>query len=200
VPTDPDFLQSLKKAAAALRNAGIPFLLGGGIAIWAHGGTESDHDIDFMIRPQDKERAFQALADAGMRPEKPPEHWLYKVYDGDWMIDLIFNPAGLEMTDELVARGEEMEVKAMTMRVMRPDDVLVTKLMAMNEHTMNFESCIEIARALREKIDWSYVRERTGASPFARAFFEIVEGLEIVPSARAAFASRPPAGRLRAAD
>ncbi len=177
---DPDFLQTLKRAAAALRDAEIPFLLGGGLAIWAHGGTESDHDIDFMLKPDDAERALQALAEAGMRTERPPEHWLYKAFDRDWMIDLIFYPAGLDVDEALLARTDEMEVKAMSMRVMRPDDVLVTKLMAMNEHTMNFESCLEIARSLREKIDWDYVRSRTGSSPFARAFFEIVEGLEIV--------------------
>src|SRR5205823_14744939 len=80
----------------------------------------------------------------------------------------------------LVGRGAEIEVKAMAMRVMRPDDVLLTKLMAMNEHAMNYESCLEIARALREKIDWDYVRKASAASPFARAFFELVDGLGIV--------------------
>ena len=74
------------------------------------------------------------------------------------MVDLIFNPAGLDITDEVLERGEEREVEAMTMRVMRPEDLLVTKLMAMTEHTLNYRSCLEIARALREQIDWEDVR------------------------------------------
>jgi hypothetical protein len=176
---DPDFVLTLKKAAAALRDAGIPYLLAGGFAVWAHGGSESDHDIDFLVRPQDAEQALDALADAGLRPERPPEQWLYKAYDGEILVDMIFAPAGLAVTDELIARGNELEVQALLMRVMRPDDVLVTKLMAMTEHAMNYESCLEIARSLREQIDWDYVRSGTAESPFARAFFELVDGLEI---------------------
>jgi hypothetical protein len=179
VAQDPPFLTSLKKAAAALRDAEIPFILAGGLAIWAHGGNESDHDIDFMVKPEDAERALEACAEAGLRPERPPEEWLFKAHDGEWTIDLIFNPAGLPVTDRLIDRAPAMEVQAMTMRVMRPDDVLVTKLMAMTEHSLGYEACLEIARQLREQIDWSYVRETTRDSPFARAFFELVDGLEI---------------------
>ena len=180
---DPDFVRSLKKAAAALRDAGIPYLLGGGFAIWAHGGSETDHDIDFVIRPQDADHALETLVEAGLRAEQPPEEWLYKAYDGDILVDLIFAPAGLEVTDELIERGNELEVQAQLMPVMRPDDVLVTKLMAMTEHALSYESCLEIARSLREQIDWDYVRRRTADSPFARAFFELVDGLEIAPKA-----------------
>ena len=39
---------------------------------------------------------------------------------------------------------------------------------------------LKIARTLREQVDWEEVRERTAESPFARAFFTLVEGLEIV--------------------
>ena len=54
-------LDTLKRAGAALRDAEIPFALGGGIAIWAHGGPETEHDLDFFVKPEDAERALQAL-------------------------------------------------------------------------------------------------------------------------------------------
>jgi predicted nucleotidyltransferase len=171
---------TLKRAAAALRDAGVPFLVAGGVASWVRGGPSTDHDLDFIVRPADAEQALAVLVEAGLRPERPPEEWLLKAYDGDVMVDLIFHPAGLEITDEVIARGEEIEVDAMTMRVMRPEDLLVTKLMAMTEHSMNYRSCLEIARALREQIDWSDVRRRTSASPFGRAFFVIGEGLGVI--------------------
>ena len=96
------------------------------------------------------------------------------------MVDVIFRPAGLEITDEVIERSEDLEVHAMTMRVMRPEDLLVTKLMAMTEHSINYRSCLEIDRALREQIDWDDVRGRTGGSPCGRAFFVIADGLGIV--------------------
>jgi hypothetical protein len=173
---------TLKRAAAALRDAGIPFLVAGGAASWVRGGPPTDHDIDFLVKPEDAERALATLVEEGMRPERPPEEWLFKAYDGNVMIDLIFRPAGLEITDDVIARSDEREVEAMTMRVMRPEDLLVTKLMAMTEHTINYRSCLEIARALREQIDWADVRRRTECSPFGRAFFVITEGLGIAES------------------
>ena len=171
---------TLKKAAAALRDAGIPFLVAGGVASWVRGGPATDHDLDFLVKPEDADRALNALGEMGMRTERPPEEWLYKAHDGDVLVDLIFNPAGLNVDDELIARGEEREVEAMTMRVMRPEDLLVSKIMAMTEHSINYRSCLEIARSLREQIDWDDVRRRTESSPYGRAFFVIAEGLEIV--------------------
>jgi hypothetical protein len=171
---------TLKKAAAALRDAGIPYLVAGGVASWVRGGPSTDHDLDFLIKPVDADRALDTLADVGLRPEKPPEEWLFKAWDGDVLVDLIFCPAGLDVDDELIERGEEREVEAMTMRVLSAEDLLVSKLMAMTEHSINYRSCLEIARALREQIDFGDVRRRTEGSPFGRAFFVIAEGLEIV--------------------
>jgi Uncharacterised nucleotidyltransferase len=176
-----DLEATLKKSAAALREAGVPFLLGGSLASWARGGPETRHDLDLMLKREDVDRALQALTEAGMRPEDPPEEWLVKAWDGDVLVDLIFWPKGLPIDDDVIARGEEMSVLSMEMRVMAMEDVLVTKLMAITEHHLRYEGLLSMARALREQIDWAAVRARTGSSPFARAFFVLLEGLEILP-------------------
>ena len=181
---EPDFKaieHALKRSAAALRDADVPFLLGGSLASWARGGPETRHDLDLMIRPEDAEVGLQALVDAGMRAEDPPEEWLVKAWDGDVLVDLIFGPKGLPMTDEVIARGEQMSVLGMEISVMALEDVLTTKLMALSEHALRYESLLQISRALREQVDWATVRERTASSPFARAFFVLAEGLEILP-------------------
>ena len=191
-----DLEDALKKSAAALRDADVPFLLGGSLASWARGGPETHHDLDLMIRPQDAERALAALADAGMRADDPPEEWLVKAWDGDVLVDLIFEPKGLPMTDEVIARGEAMSVLGMEMRVMALEDVLVTKLMALSEHSLRYESLLPIARALREQVDWADVRTRTAESPWARAFFVMLEGLGILPEARQSTGGHEPRVRV----
>src|SRR5690349_16612261 len=108
-----DIEQALKKSGAALREAGIPFLLGGSLASWARGGPETRHDLDLMIKPEDVDAAVQALQAAGLRPEDPPEEWLVKAWDGGVLVDLIFAPKGMEMTDEVLARGEVLSVLGM---------------------------------------------------------------------------------------
>jgi predicted nucleotidyltransferase len=174
---------TLKKAAAALREADVPFLLGGSLASWARGGPETRHDLDLMIKHEDAERALDALVQTGMRPERPPENWLLKAWDGDVLIDLIFWPSGMAVDDEVLARGEELSVLGMEMQVMALEDVLVTKLRALTEHNLRYESLLAISRALREQVDWAQVRRRTQDSPYARAFFVLLEGLDIIEPA-----------------
>jgi len=173
---------SLKKTVAALREAQVPFLLGGSLAVWARGGPETQHDLDFIIKAEDADRALAVLADAGMRPEKPPEEWLHKAWDGDILIDLIFAPRGLEVTDEVIERGDLLHVIGITIPVMSIEDVLATKLMALHEHQLDYTSLLRIARAVREQIDWPALRARTAGSPYAAAFFVMCEELELVPS------------------
>ena len=176
-------LESCKKAAAALREAEIPFILGGGLAAWARGGPGSGHDVDFLVKPEDAERGLEVLERAGMRPEKPPEGWLFKAYDGDILVDLIFEPATGPVTDDMVERAEQLEVLSQTMPVMALEDVMVTKLLALDEQKLDYEPAIEITRTVREQIDWNAVRERTRESPYAKAFFTLAEELELIPRA-----------------
>ena len=173
---------SLKRVVAALRDSGVPFLLGGSLAAWARGGPQTRHDLDFIVKPEDAERALQALEQAGMRAERPPEEWLYKACDGEVLIDVIFEPRGLDVTDEVIERGEVLHVLGISIPVMAIEDVLATKLKALDEHELDYTSLLEIARSLREQIDWPALRRRTAGHPYSAAFFTLVEELDIVPA------------------
>jgi hypothetical protein len=194
-----ELLEVLKKAAAVLRDADVPFLLGGGLAAWARGGPETEHDLDLMVRPEDAERALEALAGAGLQTARPPEGWLFKAWDGEILIDLIFCPSGGEVDDQMLGRAEELDVHAVPMRVMALEDVMVTKLLSMREHEVDYDGVLEIGRALREQIDWDAVRARTDHSPYARTFFFLLEELGVLqPTAQRPRALRPvPSERLQ---
>jgi putative nucleotidyltransferase-like protein len=173
--------QSLRRATAALRDAGVPFMLGGSVACWARGGPRSQNDVDLVVPPDDAESALAALEQAGMRTERPPEEWLYKAYDGDVMIDVIFQPTGMpRVTRELIEEAEVMSVLAIAMPVMSLEDVLASKLLSLSEQRLDYAPVVEIARALREKIDWPSLMERTSESPYARAFFSLLRELEVL--------------------
>ena len=172
-----ELVAAAKRAAAALREAGIPFLLAGGLAAWVRGGPATEHDVDFVLRPADAERALEVLAAAGLRTERPPEEWLYKAYDGDIMIDLIFGPEGPPVDDAMFERADELAMQAVTVPVMQVDDILISKLMALTEHHLDYDSLLELARPLREQIDWERVRVETASSTYARAFFTLADGL-----------------------
>jgi hypothetical protein len=161
-----DLVATMKRAAAVLRDTDVPFMLGGGLAAWARGGPRTDHDVDFFVREEDAERALDALAAAGLRPEKPPEEWLLKAYDGDVLVDLIFRPSGGPVDEAFFERATNLEVLGHDLPVASIDDVFATKLLALTEQEPDFGQVLQLARALREQIDW--------------AFFTLVEELGIV--------------------
>lgn len=181
----PDLIETMKRAAALLRDAEIPYMLGGGLASWARGGPPTEHDVDFFVHPEDAERALDALVQAGMRPDRPPEGWLLKAWDGEILVDLIYSPAGGDIDEGFFERADHIEVAAQRLPVASLGDVLATKLLALNEQDSNMASVLEMARSLREQIDWDFVRRQTESSPFARAFFTLVEELGIVERSRA---------------
>jgi predicted nucleotidyltransferase len=186
VATDQDrefdrLLAAMKEAAGQLNDAGIPFVLGGGLACWARGGPKTEHDVDLLVKPEDAGRAQEALAQAGMRTERPPEGWLLKAYADDILIDLIFDPSAGPIDDDFLARADEMEVHAMRLKVAPLEEVITEKILVLSEQRPDFSSVLELARALREQVDWDEVRERTKDSPFGHAYFTLLDELEILP-------------------
>src|SRR5207253_10761658 len=107
------------------------------------------------------------------------EGWLYKAWHPNGtMIDLIFSPAGGPITTERIEESPLIEVAALRVHVQPLEELMATKLLALTEQEPDFGSLLELARALREQIDWEAVRARTEASPFAKAFFTLVEELD----------------------
>jgi predicted nucleotidyltransferase len=182
MPSDANFstlLDAMKRAAATLRDNEIPFALAGGLAVYARGGTETAHDVDFVLHRDDAERALALLADAGFRCVRPPEGWLFKVFDDDEsMIDLIFAPNNQpDAVGEILERADELEVYAITLKVMSVTDVLASKLLALKEHEVDYDSVLEVARSCREQVDWDILHARTDANPYAKAFFTLADEL-----------------------
>jgi hypothetical protein len=68
--------------------------------------------------------------------------------------------------------------------VMSLEDVLVTKLLALDEQTLDYRSLLQIARPVQEQVNWEDVRARTAASAYAAAFFTLMEGLGILEARR----------------
>lgn len=176
----PPIVESLRRAAAALREADVPFVLGGSLAAWARGGPETTKDLDLLVRPEHVDAAMAVLAGAGMRVERPPEDWLCKAWDGDVMIDVIFRLTDGPVEDGVFESAEELNVASVRMPVMALEDMLVARLLALDDHHLDLAALVLIGRALREQVGWGEVRRRTAHSPYAAAYFALLEGLGII--------------------
>jgi hypothetical protein len=173
-------LDTLKKAATVLREAGLPFALAGGGAAYARGAALPTHDVDFVICEADADAAALAFDGSGMRVERPPEGWLIKAFDGDRMVDLIFRLAGHPDTGALLGRAEKISVAAVPMPVLSATDLVISWLSAFSEHHADFAGALTCVRPVREQVDWARVRDETAGSPFPAAFLVLLRELRIL--------------------
>jgi hypothetical protein len=180
---DEGLATTLKRVASVLKQAEIPFALGGSFAAYAHGGYSSDHDVDFLLREQDKERALEELAAVGFTVEQPPEDWLVKVFDEGRMVDLIYRPVESPVTDDTLKDIVMRPVEAINMPVLSATQLMIHKLLSYTQHYCDFATGLPLARSLREQIDWERVRRETANSPYAEVFLVLLDRLDVVPLA-----------------
>ena len=91
--------------------------------------------------------------------------------------------------DGYFERAEEIEVAAQRMPVASLADVLTTKLLALTEQEPGPLAVLELARSLREQIDWELVRDADGRTRRSRA--------RSSPSSRSSASSKRPRSRRR---
>jgi hypothetical protein len=179
-PDDGLVIGALKRAAAAMHKAGVPFALVGSAAAYARGGALPSHDVDFVLMEQDVPAAAKTLAGIGMEIVHPPEDWLVKAYDDGTLVDLIFRLSGEPVGPDLLSRAEEFDVAAIRMPVVAATDLVLSWLRAFSEHHADFAVTLTHVRPLREQVDWERVRAETAGSPFARAFLVLLEQLHVL--------------------
>ncbi|MFC7328643.1 BON domain-containing protein [Marinactinospora rubrisoli] len=179
-PETEALLTTLKRVAITLKAADVPFALSGSFAAYARGATAPDHDVDFVLLPEDVDRAAAALAGAGLRRVMVAEDWLVKVFDGTSQVDLIYRPSEHAITAPLLRRATPMKVHSIHVPVMDATDLLVMMLRAFTEHHCDYSTPLEVSRALREQVDWDRVRGETADSPYAHAFLVLLRHLTVI--------------------
>lgn len=170
---------ALRATASALKAAGVPFALAGGYALWVHGAPEPSHDVDLVVAEEDVEVAVRVLAAAGLRVERPPEDWLFKVYVGPALVDVLHRVSGRQVDAAEVAAAPEQEVLGLRLPVLPPTRVVAAKLAALAEHSCDLEPLLAVVRAVREQLDWTELTPVATSNPYAEAFLVLARRLEL---------------------
>jgi hypothetical protein len=85
-------MNQLAIIAAAAQSYGIPFLLGGGHAVIAHGFAQSTFDVDLIARQTDRDKWLQLARSAGyeLYQENPNFLQFNAAAEGTFPLDLMF--------------------------------------------------------------------------------------------------------------
>ena len=160
---DARFAEVLAESVGALDAAGIPFVVMGGIGSSVHGRERWTHDIDFFVKREDAAHALDTLAAIGYETEKTFWDWLYKAWRPDadsLVIDLIFRSSGnIRLDDDMFERASTREFRGVLLKVLPPEDLLVIKAIAHDEHIPRHWhdalGCLS-----RCELDWDYLLRR----------------------------------------
>ena len=179
-------LEALKTIAVALKQQSIPFALAGGYAVYARGGPDSRHDVDFVIAEEDAPRVLQSLERAGMTVVEPPEDWLFKIDHDGVQVDIIFRLAHSPVDQDLLDRADVLSVDSVLMPVLSATDLLLSKLGALGEHHCDLAPILTLVRSLREQIDPDLVARGSAGNPYAQAALGLARELNLLPPTTAA--------------
>ncbi|MHB1132258.1 MAG: nucleotidyltransferase [Chloroflexota bacterium] len=158
--------RSFKEGTDALERAGIPYVVGGGLAVWAYGRRRWTKDVDIFVKPEHAALALDALAAADFRTEMTDPIWLYKGFKRDVLVDIIFRSKGdIYLDEEALRRGQRRPIDGFEFLFMAPEDLVVRKIFAMVEDRRDWYDAISIIDGLEGKIDWPYLLERSQPDP-----------------------------------
>lgn len=159
------FGQALGEATQALEDSGVPYGLIGGIASTGLGRPRWTHDIDVFVRPEDAERALEALGRAGFHTERTDPRWIFKAFKHDVMVDVIFrSTGGFYFDDEMLQRTVTGHFRGHRVRFVAPEDLIVIKAVVHDEATpRHWHDALGILAAT--DLDWDYLLHRSRRAP-----------------------------------
>jgi predicted nucleotidyltransferase len=159
-PGEESLLHVLDESVAALREAGIQFLMIGGVASTMLGRDRGTTDIDVLVRPDAAPRGLQALARRGFDTEIKDEHWLFKGTMDGIDVDLIFRASrDVLLDEEMLRRASTGEFRGRELPVAPPEDLIIMKAIAFDEDTPRYWFDA-VAMLSHPGIDWEYLTLR----------------------------------------
>lgn len=163
-PSDEQLRRALADVVRALRDAGVPFVVIGGLSTAAFARPRVTNDIDVFVRPDTVRRAIEVLSAAGFRTEEADPNWLYKAFKHGVLVDVIFRSTGdLYVDEEMLRRADEQEHLGVGVPLVSPEDLLVIKAVAANEdNPRHWHDALAVVAHC--ELDWRYLMRRARQS------------------------------------
>ena len=170
---------ALEEIAAALRNAGTPFMVIGGIAVLIWGEPRTTQDIDVVVSIPDDERLPAFLASVRSRLSPLPEdpiaflretHVLPVMTLSGVRADLIW--AGIPFEEQAIKRAVVRQLGTNELPVCTPEDLIVLKLAS--TRARDREDVEGVIGRQASSLDRAYL------DPLARSLSEALEQPEIL--------------------
>ncbi len=192
VPIHGEVREHYAAALRALGEADVPFLVGGGFALYLYlQRWRATKDLDLFIRAEDLESALAALAAAGFEVELTDAAWLAKAFRGSVLIDLIFcSYNGLLPVDAgWLDNAREAQLFGLPVRLVGPEEMIVSKAFVAARDRFDGSDISWLIRTLGRDLDWGRIERRID-SHWQVLLWQLVHYLYVFPAHRDAVSPR----------
>ena len=155
----------LKEAVAS----GIPFAVGGAIALGAYTGKFRDtKDVDLYVVPEDRQRMIELTERLGLKDyyDTVPydREWIYRATDGRVIVDVIWAMANKRaiVDQDWLKRGNEVMAGDVRVRVLPPEELVWSKLYVMQRERCDWPDILNVMYAAGARMDWEHLMQRVG--------------------------------------
>lgn len=153
------------KGLYALKQADVPFLVGGAYAFGRYTGIERHtKDLDIFVRPEDVDRAFTVLRRAGFRTQLTFPHWLGKAFRGEDFIDVIFSAGNgvARVDDEWFEHAVDGLVFGIPVKLCPVEEMIWSKAFVQERERFDGADIAHLLRSCARNLDWHRLLRRFG--------------------------------------
>jgi hypothetical protein len=150
-------------AISTLKQAQVPFLVGGAYALACHTGiVRHTKDFDIFTRPKDCERVLEVLSAAGYRTELTDPCWLAKAFSGEDFVDVIFSSGNCvaEVDDAWFEYAIDAKVFGLAVQLCPAEETIWSKAFVMERERYDGADVAHLLRAYGDRLDWNRLLNR----------------------------------------
>jgi hypothetical protein len=162
----PPARQFYAETLRALNDGGVPFLVGGALALKHFAGVARDtKDLDVFLRRRDLGLALAVLSNAGFETALTFPHWLAKSFSGTHFVDVIFDSANgvCPVDDEWFQHAPACELWGERVLVQPAEEMIVSKSFVMERERFDGADVMHLLDARGTALDWERILRRFGA-------------------------------------
>lgn len=148
-----------------MNDSGVPYVVSGAFALCAYTSIWRDtKDMDVFLQPKSLKTALQILSQAGYETEITDTHWLAKVYQRPYFMDLIFSlPSNLvRIDDEWFTHSRPLEILGVPTRMVGPEELVASKVHVARSDRFDGADIAHLIRSLEGRLDWGRLRKILG--------------------------------------
>jgi hypothetical protein len=150
-------------------DAGLPFALGGGLAVGVYTGRlRRSKDLDIYILPEDRDKLAVMMAECGLEDyyDQVPydRQWIHRGHNDGVIVDAIWAMANkrAQVDQGWLTRGPLVHMFGQDFRVIPPEELIWSKLYVLQRDRCDWPDILNLIYATGPTLDWDHLLKRVG--------------------------------------